>query len=112
MSTFDKREEAFERKFAHDEDLRFKALARRNRMLGLWAAEKLGRTDIDANEYAREIVRADLTEAGEEDVYRKLRADFDAAGVDVSEHQIRRTMEELLAKAIEEVKAGRSEESR
>jgi hypothetical protein len=86
-------------------------MARRNKMLGVWAAEKLGRTDVSADEYAREIVRADLTEAGDEDVYRKLRGDFDAAGVEMSEHQIRRTMEELLAKAVEELESGNSEKS-
>ncbi|GLK71112.1 DUF1476 domain-containing protein [Ancylobacter dichloromethanicus] len=101
MSTFDDREDAFEAKYAHDQNLRFKALARRNRALGLWAAEKLGLTGEEATAYAASVVAADLEEAGEEDVYRKLRADFDAKSIDVSEHRIRRTMDELLAAAIE-----------
>jgi len=105
MSTFDKREEGFEKKFAHDEQLLFKAQARRNKMLGLWAAEKLGKTGADAEAYARTVVIADLEEAGDDDVFRKVRKDFDAAGVEQSDHQIRRTMEELLARAVAEVKA-------
>lgn len=106
MSTFDKREDEFEKKFAHDEELRFKAKARRDKMLGLWAAEKLGRRAQDAEAYAASLIAADLTEAGDDEVFSKIRADFDAAGVAQSDHQIRRTMEELLAKAIAEVKAG------
>jgi hypothetical protein len=105
MSTFDKREDAFEKKYAHDEELRFKANARRNKLLGLWAAEKLGKAGADADAYAREVVSADLEEAGEEDVFRKVRKDFDAAGVSQSDHQIRRTMDELMARAVSEIKA-------
>ena len=104
MSTFDNREEAFEAKFAHDEKLRFRAHARRNKALGLWAAEKLGLAGAEADAYARTIVEADLEEAGDEDVFRKLRTDFDAKGVDVSDHRIRRSMEELLAEAIASLK--------
>ena len=104
MSTFDKREEGFEKKFAHDEQLLFKANARRNKMLGLWAAEKLGKSGADAEAYAKTVVVADLEEAGDEDVFRKIRKDFDAAGVQQSDHQIRREMDELLAKAVAEVK--------
>ena len=107
MTTFDQRKDAFENKFAHDEELRFKASARRNKLLGLWAAEKLGKSGADADAYAREVLSADFEEAGDEDVFRKVRKDFDAAGVDQSDHQIRRTMEELLAKAIEDIRAGR-----
>lgn len=107
MATFDDRGDSFEKKFAHDEELRFRATARRNKLLGLWAAEKLGKTGADADIYSREVVTADFEEAGDEDVYRKVRADFDAAGVAQSEHQIRRTMDELLARAVEEIKAGR-----
>jgi len=103
MTTFDKREEAFEKKFAHDEELRFKASARRDKLLGLWAAEKLGLTGDKATEYAASVVVADLEEAGDEDVFRKIRADFDAAGVAQSDHQIRRAMDELLAEAIKQV---------
>ena len=107
MSTFDQRGDSFEKKFAHDEELRFKATARRNKLLGLWAAEKLGKSGADADAYARQVVSADFEEAGDEDVFRKVRGDFDAAGVDQSDHQIRRTMDELLAKAVEDIKAGR-----
>jgi len=103
MSSMKDRQEGFERKFAHDEELKFKAMARRNKLLGLWAAEKLGKAGADAEAYAGEVVKADFAEAGDEDVFRKVRADFDAAGVDQSDHQIRRTMEELLAEAVEQV---------
>lgn len=106
MSTFDKREDAFEAKFARDEELRFKAEARRNRLLGLWAAEKLGKSGADAEAYAREVVAADFEEAGHADVFRKIRKDFDAAGVDQSDHQIHRTMNELMATAIAQIEAG------
>jgi hypothetical protein len=106
VTTFDKRQDAFEAKFARDEELRFKAEARRNKLLGLWAAEKLGKSGADADAYARTVVAADFEEAGEEDVYRKIRADFDAAGVNQSEHQIRRTMAELMATAVAQIEAG------
>ena len=102
MTTFDKRGDAFENKFAHEETLRFKATARRNKQLALWAAEKLGRTDLDA--YVTEVIASDLAEAGDEDLFRKIRKDFDAAGVAQSDHQIRRTMDELLTRAMAEVK--------
>lgn len=104
MSTMKDREEGFERKFAFDEELRFKANARRNKALGLWAAEKLGKTGADAEAYAREVVLSDLEEAGDHDVLRKVKADFEAAGIDQSEHQIRRTMDEFMAQAIEHVR--------
>jgi hypothetical protein len=107
MTTFDKREEGFEKKFAVDEELRFKANARRNKLLGLWAAQKLGLSGAEAEEYAKSIVLADFEEPGEDDVFRKIRKDFDAKGVADSDHQIRRTMTELMAKAVLEVKAGR-----
>jgi hypothetical protein len=104
MTTFDERENTFERKFALDEELRFKAVARRNKLLGLWAAEKLGLAGAEAEAYAREVVVADFQKAGEEDVFEKVRADFDAKGVRQSDHQIRRTMDELMAKAIEQIR--------
>jgi hypothetical protein len=107
MDSFDKRKEGFEKKFAHDEELRFKATARRNRLLGLWAAEKLGLSGAAAEAYAKEVVVADLEEAGDHDVFKKVRKDFDAKGVPQSDHQIRRTMEELMARAIEEVKTAK-----
>ena len=107
MTTFDKREEGFEKQFAHDEELRFKATARRNRMLGLWAAEKLSLSGPEADAYAKEVVMADFEEAGDHDVFRKIRNDFDAKGVAQSDHQIRRTMDELMAQAILQIKSGR-----
>lgn len=106
MSSFDKRQEGFEKKFAHDEELRFKASARRNKLLGLWAAEKLGKSGDAAEAYAREVVSADFEEAGDDDVFRKVRKDFDAGGVQLSDHQIRRTMDELMATAVEQVRTG------
>jgi hypothetical protein len=105
MTTFDKREEGFEKKFAHDEELRFKAGPRRNKLLGLWAAEKLGLSGAEAEAYAKTVVAADFEEAGDEDVFRKVRKDFDAKGVDQSDHQLRRTMDELMGQAIEQIKA-------
>src|SRR5215471_1099786 len=107
MTTFDKREEGFEKKFAIDEELRFKATARRNKLLGLWAAQKLGLSGVEADKYAKAIVLADFEEPGEHDVFRKIRKDFDAKGVTDSDHQIRRTMTEFMARAVLEVKAGR-----
>jgi len=107
MTTFDKREEGFEKKFALDEELKFKAAARRNKLLGLWAAEKLGVTGAAADAYAKEVIAADFEEAGDEDVFRKLRKDFDAKGVVQSDHQIRRTMEELMATAVAQIKSGK-----
>lgn len=105
MGTFDKREEGFEAKFAHDEELRFKATARRNKLLGLWAAEKMGLSGDAADDYAKSVVRADFAEPGDEDVFRKVRQDFDAKGVEQSDHQIRRTMDDLMATAIEQIKS-------
>ncbi|MFN4142464.1 DUF1476 domain-containing protein [Aestuariivirga sp.] len=105
MTTFDKREEGFEKKFALDEELQFKAAARRNKLLGLWAAEKLGLSGAEAEAYAKTVVMADFQEAGDEDVFKKIRSDFDAKSVSQSDHQIRRTMDELMATAIQQVKA-------
>jgi len=99
MTSFDERRDAFERRFAHDEELRFKVFARRNKLLGLWAAEKLGYPSDRANDYALEVVRADFQESGDDDVFRKVRADLEAGGVTQSEHQVRRAMEELLEEA-------------
>lgn len=106
MTSMKDRQEGFERKFALDEEQRFRATARRNKLLGLWAAEKLGKTGPDADAYAKEVIVSDFQEAGDDDVFRKIRADFDAAGVQQSDHQIRRTMEELMAQAAEAVKNG------
>jgi hypothetical protein len=106
MTTFDKREEDFERKFAHDEELKFKATSRRNKLLGLWAAEKLGLGDADAAAYAKEVVMADFEEQGEDDVFRKVRKDFDAKGIKETDDQIRRTMTELMAAAVKQIQTG------
>lgn len=103
MTTFDKREEGFEQQFAHDEAMRFKATARRNRLLGLWAAAKLGLAGADAEAYAKDLVLEEFAE-GDHDVFQKVRRDFDAKGVVQSDHQIRRTMDELMAQAIKHVK--------
>jgi hypothetical protein len=105
MTTFDKREDAFEREFAHDEELRFKATARRNKLVGLWAAEKLGMTAAAANSYASSIIMGDVE--GSHDVAGKIRKDFDAKGVAESDHQIARMMSESMAKAIADIKAGK-----
>jgi hypothetical protein len=107
MTTFDKREEAFEQQFAHDEELRFKATARRNKLLGHWAAEKLGLTGAEADSYALAIVMGDIEDAGGQDVLHKIRKDFDAKGVAQSDHQIGRMMTELMAKAVADIKAGK-----
>ncbi|RWH72313.1 MAG: DUF1476 domain-containing protein [Mesorhizobium sp.] len=104
MSSMRDRQEGFEKKFAMDEDTKFRAMARRNKLLGLWAAEKLGKSGEDADAYAKEVVRADFEEAGDDDVLRKIRADFDAAGVAQSDVQIRGVMDDLLATAVEQIK--------
>jgi hypothetical protein len=104
MTTFDKREEGFEKQFAHDEELKFKATARRDKLLGLWAAEKLGLSGAAAESYAKEIVVADVT--ADHDVLGQIRKDFDAKGVAITNHQISRTMDELMARAVGEIKAG------
>jgi hypothetical protein len=103
MTTFDKRKDAFESKFAHDAELRFKAEARRNKLLGLWAAGLLGKTGAAAEAYARDVIASDFERAGDEDVFRKVRTDFDAAGVSQSDHQLRRTMDELMRTAMDQV---------
>jgi hypothetical protein len=106
MTTFDKREEGFEKKFALDSEQTFKAGARRNKLLGLWAAEKLGITGDAANAYAKEVVAADFEEAGDGDVVHKVTRDLGAKGIAVSEQQLRVKMDELMAQAILQVKAG------
>jgi len=104
MTTFDKREEGFEKKFAHDEELQFKAIARRNKLFGLWAAEKLGLTGPQADAYAKEVVVADFEEAGDQDVFRKIRKDLDDKKVALPDLEIRRAMDELMTQAIAQIK--------
>ena len=102
MTTFDKREEGFEKQFAHDEELRFKAMARRNKMLGLWAAGVLGKSGADAEAYAKEVVLADFEEAGDNDVLGKVVKDLQPKGI--TEPQVRAQMTELLVQAVEQIK--------
>jgi hypothetical protein len=101
MSGISDREKAFENKFAHDQELRFKAEARRNKLIGLWAAGLLGKEDADA--YAKEVVAADFEEAGDEDVLRKLRADLTAGGVSITDEELRAKMTEYLVVAVEQI---------
>lgn len=103
MTTFDKREEGFEKKFAHDEELKFKATARRNKLLGLWAAAELGKTADEAVAYSKEVVAADFDEPGDDDVVRKVVTDL--AGK-ATEEQVRAKMQELLAEAVKQIQAG------
>jgi hypothetical protein len=105
MTTFDKREEGFEKKFALDEEQKFKAEARRNRLLGLWVAEQIGRSGDAATAYAKEVVAADFEEGG--GVIRKVTGDLAAKGVAVTEPELRVKMDELMAQAIIQVKAGK-----
>jgi hypothetical protein len=107
MTTFDKREEGFEKKFAMDEEQKFKAEARRNRLLGLWVAEKLGLSGEAASTYAKEVVAAEFQEAGDADVVRKVMGDLKAKGIALTEQQLRVKMGELTAQAVAEVKAGK-----
>ena len=105
MSSFDDREKGFEKKFAHDQELQFKAEARRNKLLGLWAADLMGISGDEATEYAKTVIKADFEEPGDEDVFRKIREDFDAKNIEQSDHQIRRTMDELMHTAIEQIES-------
>jgi hypothetical protein len=106
MTTFDKREEGFEKKFALDEEQKFKAQARRNRLLGLWVASKLGMSGDAANAYAREVVAAEFGEGGDADVVRKVMGDLAAKAIPITETQINTQMSELMAQAVTQVKAG------
>ena len=105
MSEMNKRGDAHENKFAHDAELKFKAEARRNKLLGQWAAELLGKSGNQVADYAKEVVRADFEEPGDEDVFRKIRADFDAADVDQSDDQLREKMNELMGTAIKQIES-------
>ena len=106
MTTFDKREEGFEKQFAHDEELKFRAEARRDKLLGLWVAEKLGLSGDAAKDYAKAVVAADFEEAGDADMVRKVMGDLAAKAVAMTEAQIRAKMDELMVQAIVQVKAG------
>jgi hypothetical protein len=105
-ASMDDRQKAFENKFARDEELRFKAGARRNKLLGLWAAEHLGKSGSEADDYAREVVKTDFEEAGDEDVFRKVRGDFDRAGVGISDAELRKVMVDKLAEAVDQIQKG------
>ncbi len=106
MAGFDDRKKGQEGKFAHDQEMEFKVMVRRNKLLGNWAAELLGKTGDDAAAYAKEVIISDMEEKGDEDVFRKVRGDLDAANVEMSDHRIRRQMEELLAVARGQIAAG------
>jgi hypothetical protein len=104
MTTFDKREEGFEKKFAHDEELQFKANARRNKLLGLWAAQKLGLGGAEAEAFAKEVVMSDFEEAGDHDVFRKVRKTFDDKKLPITDLEIRAAMDELMVQAVAQIK--------
>ena len=106
MTTFDKREEGFEKKYALDEDMKFKAVARRNKLLGLWAAEKPGLSGDAATAYSKEVVAADFEEAGDQDVQNKVVKDFAAKGVAIAAAEVRVKMDQLMAQAVAQVKSG------
>ena len=99
MSTFDDRERAFETKFAHDEEMKFRFIARRNRLLGEWAARKMGLSDVETDSYSKDVIRADFEEAGDEDVIRKLLGDMLAANVEIDDATVRRAIEEQTVEA-------------
>ena len=105
MTDFNDRERAFEAKFAHDEEMQFRIIARRNRLVGEWAGAKMGLTAAETDAYAKAVVQADFEEAGDEDVVRKVLKDFAAKNVSQSEHQVRRTMDELMSEAIQQIKS-------
>ncbi|MEE8258849.1 MAG: DUF1476 domain-containing protein [Sphingomonadales bacterium] len=103
MAQFDDRKKAFENKFAHDEELKFRANAKRNKLLGLWAADLMGLSGVEAQDYAKEVIKADFVEPGEEDVYRKVKGDLDAKGLDISEHRVRNAMAVLMEEAMNQI---------
>ena len=107
MASFDERRDGFEKKFAHDEELRFKATARRNKLLGLWVAEQIGKAGEEAAAYASAVVVADFEEAGDGDVVRKVMADLGAAGLQTAEAEIRAKLDGFLAQAVADIQAGR-----
>ncbi len=99
MTTFDDREHAFEAKFAHDEEMAFRVTARRNKLVGQWAAGKMGLTAEETDSYAKSVVQADFEEAGEEDVVRKLLGDLTAAGVDTTDEEVRKALADHTVEA-------------
>ncbi len=107
MTTFDEREKSFEKKFALDEELKFKSEQRRNRLLGEWAAGKLGMTGPAVEDYVKALRKADLVAKGDEDVFQKLRKDFDAKGVAISDAELRRAMSDYLAQAVRQIEGER-----
>jgi len=108
MTTFDEREKSYEKKFAHDQDLKFKAEARRNKMLAEWAAAKLGLAGPDVEDYVKAVRKADLAEKGDDDVFRKVRKDFDDKGVAVPDTEIRAIMGKFLADAVQQIESSKS----
>ena len=105
MSGLDDRENAFENKYAHDQEMEFKANARRNKLLGLWAAGELGLDGDAAEDYAKSVIVADFEEAGDDDVFRKVCADFDEKGVELSDHLLRKQMDDLLIEARNQIQS-------
>ena len=99
MTTFDDRETAFENKFAHDQDMAFRITARRNKLVGQWAAEKMGLTAAETDAYAKSVVQADFEEAGDEDVIRKLLGDLIAAGAETSDEEVRKALSDQAVEA-------------
>ncbi|MEH6753715.1 MAG: DUF1476 domain-containing protein [Alphaproteobacteria bacterium] len=106
MASFDDREKGFESKYKLDEELRFKAMARRNKLLGLWAADLMGITGADADEYAKEVVKSDFEKPGDEDVLEKVHGDLVAKGIETSEHIVRKHMDDLMGTAVAQIEAG------
>ncbi|MBN9075550.1 MAG: hypothetical protein BGN87_16440 [Rhizobiales bacterium 65-79] len=108
MASMDDREKGFERKFAFDEELRFKATARRNKLFGLWVAEKLGKSGADAEAYAKAVVIADLAEAGDQDIIRKVQKDLDGAGISLSDGELKLRLIDLMAEALRQIETSRA----
>jgi hypothetical protein len=106
MASFDDREKAFENKFKLDEELRFKATARRNKLIGMWAADLMGMNAAEAVEYAKEVVKSDFERPGDEDVLEKVHGDLQAKGLDTSEHIVRKHMDDLMGTAVQQIEAG------
>ena len=104
MNKFDEREKSFEKKFAKDQELQFRVAARSNKYLAEWVSSKLGKSEKDKQNYVQEIIKADMEEAGDEDVFRKVKKDFQTASINVEETEIRNQMEKALSRAKEDFK--------